>query len=133
MTFSIKMMEGGKSRKIKIMVSMKCVCCMLSHISRVQLCVTLWTVARQAPQSMGFSKQENWSGLPFPSPGDLSDSEIEPMSLKSSALVGRFFNTGTTWEAIHDIGSPITMKGKFFGRLRVQPLPLENSRNDWNG
>ena len=112
---------------------MKCVCCVLSHISRVQLCVTLWTVARQAPQSMGFSKQENWSGLPFPSPGDLSDSEIEPMSLKSSALVGRFFNNGTTWEAIHDIGSPIMMKGELFGRLRVQPLPLENSRNDWNG
>ena len=109
---------------------MKCVCCVLSHISRVQLCVTLWTVACQAPQSMGFTRQENWSGLPFPSPGALPDSGIEPISLKSPALVGRFF---TTWEATHDIGSPIMMKGKLLGRLTVQPLQLENSRNDWDG
>ena len=67
--------DGGekKSRKIKIMVSMKCVCCVLSRISRVQFCVTQQTVARQAAQSMGFSRQENWSGLPFPPPGDLPD------------------------------------------------------------
>ena len=42
--------------------------CMLSHFSRVQLFATLWTVARQAPLSMGISKQQHWSGLPFPSP-----------------------------------------------------------------
>ena len=42
--------------------------CMLSHFSHVQLCVALWTVAHQAPLSMGFSRQEHWSGLPFPSP-----------------------------------------------------------------
>ena len=41
---------------------------MLSHFSRVQLCVTLWTAAHQAPPSMGFSKQEYWSGVPLPSP-----------------------------------------------------------------
>ena len=41
---------------------------------------TLWTVAHQAPLSMGFSRQEYWSGLPFPSPGDLPDPEIEPGS-----------------------------------------------------
>ena len=40
---------------------------MLSHFSRVQLCVTLWTAAHQAPPSMGFSKQEYWSGVPLPS------------------------------------------------------------------
>ena len=48
-----------------------------------QLCLTLetpWTVARQAPLSMGFSRQEYWSGLPFPSPGDLPDPGIEPWS-----------------------------------------------------
>ena len=44
---------------------------MLSHFSRVQLFVTPWTVAHQAPLSLGFSRQEHWSGLPFPSPGDL--------------------------------------------------------------
>ena len=42
--------------------------------------VTLWTVAHQAPLSMGFSRQEYWSGLPFPSPGDLPDPGIEPGS-----------------------------------------------------
>ena len=51
---------------------------MLSHFSRVRLSVTLWTVACQAPLSMGFSRQEYWSGLPFPFPGDLPDPGIEP-------------------------------------------------------
>ena len=49
-------------------------------LSRVQLFVTPWTVAHQAPTSMGFSRQEYWSGLPFPSPGDLPDPGIEPRS-----------------------------------------------------
>ena len=49
-------------------------------LSRVRLFATPWTVAYQAPPSMGFSRQEYWSGLPFPSPGDLPDSGIEPRS-----------------------------------------------------
>ena len=49
-------------------------------LSRVQLFATLWTVAHQAPLSMGFFRQEYWSGLPFPPLGDLPDPEIEPMS-----------------------------------------------------
>ena len=52
-------------------------CCMPNHLSHVQLFVTLWTVACQAPLSMGFSRQEYWSGLPCPSPGDLPDPGIE--------------------------------------------------------
>ena len=51
--------------------------CVLSHFSHAQLSVTLWTVACQTPLSMGFSKQEYWSELPFPSPGDLPDPGIE--------------------------------------------------------
>ena len=47
-------------------------------LSRVQLCVTLWTAARKAPLSIGFSRQEYWSGLPCPPPGDLLDPGIEP-------------------------------------------------------
>ena len=52
----------------------------MKSFSRVQLFVTPWTVAHQAPLSMGFSRQEYWSGLPFPSPGDLPDPGIEPRS-----------------------------------------------------
>jgi len=48
---------------------------------------------------MGFSRQEYWSGLPRPSPGDLPDPGTEPMSLMSPALAGRFFTTSTSWEA----------------------------------
>ena len=68
----------------------------LSCFSRVQLFVTFWTVACQAPLSMGFSRQEYWNGLPYPPPGDLSDLEIEAMSLTSPALAGGFFTTRTT-------------------------------------
>ena len=56
-------------------------------------------LAYQAPLSMGFSRQEYWSELPFPPPGDLPDSRIEYESLMSPALVGRFFTTSDTWEA----------------------------------
>ena len=63
-----------------------CVCVKL--LSRVRFFATLWTVARQAPLSMGFSRQEYWSGLPFPSPGDLPNPGIEPGSpaLQADAL-----------------------------------------------
>ena len=55
--------------------------------------VTPWTVAHQAPLSMGFSRQKYWSGLPFPPPGDLLDPGIEPVSLVPPALAGGFFTT----------------------------------------
>ena len=51
--------------------------------------MTPWTVARQSPLSMGFSKQEYWNGLPFPSSGDLPEPGIEPGSFASPALAGR--------------------------------------------
>ena len=57
--------------------------------------VTLWTVAHQTPLSMEFSRQEDWSGLPFPPAGDLLDPGIEPGSLTSPALLSRFFITAT--------------------------------------
>ena len=58
---------------MKVKVKMK-------SLSRVRPFATLWTVAHQAPQSVGFSRQEYWSGLPFPSPGDLPNPGIEPRS-----------------------------------------------------
>ena len=61
---------------------------MVKSLSRVRLFATPWTVAYEAPPSMGFSRQEYWSGLPFPSPGDLPDPGIEPRSpaLQADAL-----------------------------------------------
>ena len=58
------------------------------------------TAACQAPLSMGFSRQEYWSGLPCPPPGDLPDPGIKPASLMSPALAGEFFTTSATWEAL---------------------------------
>ena len=62
-------------------------------LSRVQLFVTPWTSANQAPLSMGFSRQEYWSGLPFPPPGDLPNTGIKPTSPESPALARGFFTT----------------------------------------
>ena len=61
--------------------------------------VTLWTVAHQAPLSLGFSRQEYWSGLPCPPPGDLPDPGIESASFLAPALASGFFTTVATWEA----------------------------------
>ena len=69
--------SNDESEKIKV-----------KSLSHVRLFVTPWTVAYEAPPSMGFSRQECWSGLPFPSPGDLPDPGIEPRSpaLQADAL-----------------------------------------------
>ena len=71
---------------------------MFQSINRVQLFVIPWTIAHQTPLSMGFSRQECWSGLPYPPWGELLDPEIEPTSLMSPALAGWFFTTTVTWE-----------------------------------
>ena len=68
--------------------------------SRPTLCDPM-NVAHQALLSMGFSRQEHWNGLPFPSPGDLPDPRIEPVSLTSPVLGGKlffFFTTSDTWK-----------------------------------
>ena len=67
-----KLTEIFKRPKMKVKVK---------SLSCVRLFAAPWTVAYQAPLSLGFSKQEYWSGLPFPSPGDLPNSGIEPESL----------------------------------------------------
>ena len=68
----------------------------LSRYSRVRLFVTLWTLALQAPLSLGFSRQEYWSVLPRPPLGDLPDSGIQPGSLMSPALAVGFFTASAT-------------------------------------
>ena len=85
----------------KCMCVCVCVCvCVRAHacehaqlLSCVQLFPSPWTGAHQAPLSMGFSSQEHWSELPFPTPGDLPDPGIEPESPASPALAGGFFTT----------------------------------------
>ena len=83
---------------------LKCVCvCVYAHVhvcsgaqSCPALCSPMDMSGCQAPLSMKFSRQEHWSGLPLPPPGDLSKPGIEPKSLVSSALAGRFFITSAT-------------------------------------
>ena len=69
---------------------------MLNHFSHIQLFATPWPVAFQDPLSMGFSRQEYWSGLPFSPLGHLPNPGIEPESLTSSALAGGLFITSTS-------------------------------------
>ena len=76
--------------------------CVLSRFSCVSLFVTR---PCQAPLFMGFSRQEYWSGLPCPLPGDLPDPGIEPTSLTPPALADAFFTTSVTWEAKRERGS----------------------------
>ena len=66
----------------------------------VQLFVAPWAAAHKAPLSMEFPRQEYWSELPFPTPGDLLNSGIKHVSLASPALAGGFFTTSITWEVI---------------------------------
>ena len=75
----------------------------------IQLFETPWTVACQVPLSMGLSRQQYWSGLPFPTPG-------EPASPASLALTGRFFYHCTTWEA-----QPYIYMYPFFSKLPSHP------------
>ena len=89
---------------------------MLSH---VWLCVTPWTVAHQAPLSMGCSRQESWSGLLCPPPGDLPDPGIKHISPWYRALSHEFFTTCSTWKAQDHQGVPEFLfyweyKGIFF-------------------
>ena len=104
----------------------------LSHFSPVLLFVTLWTIAHQAHPSMGFSRQEYWSGLPCPPPGDLPDPRIKQGSLLSPALAGRFFTTSATREAPSQIPlvSAKNDTWKSGGKIlfvAFSPPPLEKS------
>ena len=79
----------------------------VKSLSRVRLFATSWTVAHQAPPSMGFSRQEYWSGLPLPSPGDLPDPGIEPWSpaFQADALTSE------------PPGKPLIFSVELFGKL----------------
>ena len=78
--------------------SVSLACCVLSSVMSDP--ETLWTITCQAALSIGFSRQEYWSGLPCPPPGDCPEPGIQPTPLMSPALAGAFFITGATWEVI---------------------------------
>ena len=83
--------------------------CLCEHAWLLQSCPTLCNpTAHSLPGSsvLGFSRQESWSGLPFPPPGDLSDPGREPTSVRSPAWIGGFFTISTTWEALNLFYSP---------------------------
>ena len=86
---------------------------MLNHFSHVWLSVTLWTVACQGPLSRGFSRQEYWSGLPWPPPGDLPDPGIKSTSVMSPALVGRFIYNELRYFLLPEYRIPNTSDSKF--------------------
>ena len=105
----------------------------VKSLSHVQLLATLWTVAYQAPQSTEFSRQEYWSELPCPPPGDLLDLGIKLASSMSPAVAGGFFTT-----------SAKIVKVKSFSRVRLfvtpwtvayqAPQSMEFSRQEyWSG
>ena len=73
----------------------------VKSLSRVRLLETPSTAAPHAPLSMGFSRQEYWSGLTCPPPGDLPDPGIRPAFFRCSALVDRFFTINATWETMY--------------------------------
>ena len=86
-----------------------------------------WTIAHQAPVSKGFSRQEDWSGLPFPSPRDLLNPGIEPVSLRSPASAAVFFTTvpPESWPS-HAPGIAFCKPGQLPGILRhlVKSMPI---------
>ena len=107
--------------------------CTLSHFA------TPWTAAHQALLSMGFPRQENWSGLPGPSPGDLPHPWIGPASLLSFELAGGLFTTSANWEAKEGLVNVKSLsRARLFatpGTVAYQaPLPMGFSRQEyWNG
>ena len=106
---------------------------MCVHAQSCQLFVTPQTIAHQVPLSVGFPRQEYWSGLPFSTPGDLPDPAIEPESLVSPALAGRFFATMPPGKPGNDIGKLINkVSCPMFLAQRMQEWRKPKSLPSWN-
>ena len=99
--------------------------CMLS---RVQLLAILWTVALQAPQSIGFLRQKYWCGLPLSPPGDLLNPGIELESPESPALAGRFFTTEPSGRPSVSKRKSKTDKKALNGKVQLLHFPASASR-----
>ena len=108
--------------------------CLLSHFSYLTLWTILWTVARQAPLSMGFSRQEYWSGLPFLPPGCLPDQGMEPTSLMSPGLAGGFLTSSATWYVSMCLVAQSCPSVILWTVARQAPLSMGFSRQEyWSG
>ena len=96
----------------------------------VRLFATPWTIAHQAPPSMGLSKQEYWSGLPFPSPEDLPDPGIEPLS---PALAGRFFTTESSGkpQGLRGLKSDKEMAEQGYQHRETNPFKIYGVKDIW--
>ena len=102
-----------------------CVCVCIQSLSCYRLFMTLWTIAHQAPLSMGFPRLKYWSGLPFPPPGDLSNPEIKPKSL---ALAGGFFTTEPPGKLLSQF-SRVRLSAFAWTAARQASLSITNSRS----
>ena len=109
------------------------------RLRSIRLFATPRTVAHQAPPSMGFSRQEYWSGVPFPSPGHLPNPGIEPTSHYVSCTASRFFTTSTTWETQLFVHERIQKWRQYLNSLRFlfatdafffQRLEAEDTRKE---
>ena len=101
--------------------------------------MTSWIIVHQAPLSMEFSRQEYWSGMPFPPPGDLPNAGTEPLPLKSPALAGRLFTSRTNWATIYitatakSLQSCPTLCDPIDGSPLGSPVPGILRQEHWSG
>ena len=118
----------------------KTVMCMLSRFRRVWFFVTLWTAARQAPLSMGFSRQNYWSGLPFPPLGDLPDLRMDPMSLMPHALAAAAKSAAAAAKSLQSCptlcdsidGSPLGSSVEYWSGLPFHSPVHESEKWKWS-
>ena len=119
-------------RRARIPIRLLCALDMLSHFSCVRLRVTPWTIAHQALLSMGFSRQEYWSGLPFPSLGERPNPRIEPACLTFPALAGRFFTTPAA--KLHvPLGRPLYISVPRFAHLSTRDSGITHPPENGEG
>ena len=109
---------------------MKLLCC-AEPLTHVRPFATPWTVARQAPLSMGFPREEYWSGLPFPFAGDLPNPGMVLSSLMSLALAGGFVTTSATWEALGVVSGRCHTKEGEKGRQPSEGPPAFSKHYLW--
>ena len=106
-----------------------CRCCLVTAVTAVRFCATLWTLARQAPLSMGFSRQEYWSGLPCPPPGDLPDPgiKLESPALQADSLP--MSHEMNEWNEAQEMNGASAKCES--GRLKEDHASLRERGKDW--